>query len=170
MTIVEKKISDLKDAEYNPRILTEKQHAEIKTSLSKFGFVDPIIVNTNPDRMNVIIGGHQRVKVWAGMGRKTVPAVELDLTLDQERELNIRLNKNTGAFDFDILANEFEIEDLLNFGFEEWEFGIGKADEEEKQPKQEKEVKKLTIESDDYRQLLEMYEIASDKGLKCKLS
>ena len=40
---------------------------------------------------------------------KEIPCVELDLTLDKERELNIRLNKNIGEWDFDSLANYFDI-------------------------------------------------------------
>ena len=69
------------------------------------------------ERKNIIIGGHQRTKVWQDLGNDTIPCVELDLTLDQEKELNIRLNKNTGEFDFDMLANYFDEGQLLDFGF-----------------------------------------------------
>ena len=46
MKIVKKKLSDLKPAEYNPRRMTEKQKQDIRNSLTEFGLVDPIIVNT----------------------------------------------------------------------------------------------------------------------------
>ena len=92
MKIIEKKIIDLIDAEYNPRQLTEKQYEDLEQSIDKFGFVDPIIVNKNKDRKNVVIGGHQRIKIAKRMGINKVPCVELDLSLDQEKELNIRLN------------------------------------------------------------------------------
>jgi hypothetical protein len=46
MKIIERKISELKPAEYNPRQLTDKQYKDIKESLERFGFVDPVIVNT----------------------------------------------------------------------------------------------------------------------------
>jgi len=118
------KISDLKFAEYNPRKLSEKQHEDIQKSLTEFGFVDPIIVNKNKDRENVIIGGHQRVKVWGAMGESEVPVIYLDLILDKERELNIRLNKNTGEWDWEILQAEFEIPELLDWGFEEVDFKL----------------------------------------------
>ena len=42
MKIIEKKIIDLIDAEYNPRQLTEKQYEDLEQSINKFGFVDPI--------------------------------------------------------------------------------------------------------------------------------
>ncbi len=62
--IVKRKISELKPADYNPRRMTETQEEHITNSLQEFGFVDPIIINVNPARKDVIIGGHQRVKVW----------------------------------------------------------------------------------------------------------
>ena len=122
MKIIEKKIIDLIDAEYNPRQLTEKQYEDLEQSIDKFGFVDPIIVNKNKDRKNVVIGGHQRIKIAKRMGINKVPCVELDLSLDQEKELNIRLNKNTGEWDWDELANHFEVKDLIDWGFDEKTF------------------------------------------------
>tara|TARA_R100001443_G_scaffold11427_3_gene20997 strand:- start:5593 stop:6183 length:591 start_codon:yes stop_codon:yes gene_type:complete len=124
MKIVEKNIRDLKQAEYNPRQLTEQQHKELVESLEKFGFVDPILINKNKSRKNVIIGGHQRVKVATMLGIAKVPCVELDLSLEKEKELNVRLNKNTGEWDWDMLANNFDTDDLLNWGFIEQELGV----------------------------------------------
>jgi hypothetical protein len=124
MKVIDRKISELIPAEYNPRILKDKQYKDIKKSLQRFGIVDPIIVNMHPDRKNVIVGGHQRVKVWADLGNETIPCTEVSLDLKKEQELNVRLNKNTGEFDFDALANFFEVGDLKEWGFEDWEFGI----------------------------------------------
>ena len=130
MKITNKKISDLIEAEYNPRELTESQHEDLYNSLDKFGIVDPIIVNSNPERKNFIIGGHQRMNIWKGMGHKTIPCVEIELNEEDERELNIRLNKNTGQWDMDILANNFEIGDLLGYGFQLHELSFFEPEEE----------------------------------------
>jgi len=116
------KISDLIPAEYNPRRLSKKQASEIEASLLEFGFVDPVIVNKNPDRLNVIVGGHQRVKVWGSMGNDTVPVFLVDLSPEKEKELNVRLNKNTGEWDFDVLLSEFDKTDLNDWGFEDSDF------------------------------------------------
>jgi DNA modification methylase len=51
------------------------------------------------------------------MGVESIPCVEVDLTLDQEKELNIRLNKNVGEWDFDALANYFDVGELTEWGF-----------------------------------------------------
>ena len=104
-------IDTLKFADYNPRQLTTDQYNHLKESITKFGFVDPIIVNINQDRNNIIIGGHQRIRVAKDMGVKQVPIVRLNLTLEKEKELNIRLNKNNGEWNFDTLANFFETDD-----------------------------------------------------------
>ena len=84
--------------------------------------VDPIIVNKNKDRKNIIIGGHQRVKVAKDMKIEVVPCLELDLTYEKERELNVRLNRNTGEWDMDSLANFFDEDELMDWGFNEKEF------------------------------------------------
>lgn len=121
MEIINRLISDLIPAEYNPRTLSDKQFKDLKKSLQKFGFVDPVIINMHKDRKNIIVGGHQRVKVWESIGNDTVPCVEVILTEKQERELNVRLNKNSGSWDFDKLADFFDEMDLIDWGFEEWE-------------------------------------------------
>lgn len=117
MIIVEKEIQELIGAEYNPRQLTSQQHKHLKDSLKRFGIVDPVIININPERKNVIVGGHMRTRIWEELGNKTIPCVEVDLTPEKEKELNVRLNKNTGEWDHDILANYFEQEDLIEWGF-----------------------------------------------------
>ncbi len=124
MKIVETKLSDLIFAEYNPRQLSKEQFQQIKDSITRFGIVDPIIVNSNKDRKNIIIGGHQRVKVALEMGIDAIPCHYVNLTRDKERELNIRLNKNTGEWDWDILADAFDVDELIEWGFSEDELSF----------------------------------------------
>ena len=129
--IVHKKIDDLIFAEYNPRQLTDDQYQQLKDSITRFGLVDPVIVNKHKERKDIIIGGHQRVKVAKTMGIEEVPCVEIELTYEKERELNVRLNKNTGEWDKDVLANNFDIEELLEWGFNEEELSIPELEPEE---------------------------------------
>jgi len=117
-------INKLIFAEYNPRQLKKDQYKNLKDSITRFGFVDPIIINTNKKRKNIIVGGHQRVRVANDLGIKKIPCIELDLTLEKERELNIRLNKNTGEWDYDALANYFDVDQLVEWGFSEAELGF----------------------------------------------
>ena len=110
-------IGDLISAEYNPRQLTKDQFSQLKDSVKRFGLVDPIIVNTHKDRKNIVVGGHQRIKVADALKIDKIPCVEVKLNLEKERELNIRLNKNLGEWDYDNLANFFDMDDLKDWGF-----------------------------------------------------
>ena len=118
MKIEKRLIKDLKPAEYNPRQSTQKQEAKLKQSLEKFGVVEPIIVNENEDRNNIIVGGHFRVRELKKLGYKEVDCVLVNLSIQDEKELNIRLNANTGEWDFDILANQFEDFELAEWGMD----------------------------------------------------
>ena len=104
-------------AEYNPRQLTKDQYTQLKDSLTRFGLVDPLIVNKHKSRKNILVGGHQRLKIAKEMGMEKIPCVEVDLPLDQEKELNIRLNKNVGEWDYESLANYFDVSELMEWGF-----------------------------------------------------
>ena len=131
MEIHQKTIDSLVFAEYNPRQLTDDQYQQLKDSITRFGLVDPVIVNQHKDRLNIIVGGHQRVKVAKKMGIEDVPCVFVNLNYDKERELNIRLNKNTGGWDFDILADMFDMDELIGWGFKEEELVGFSAEEKE---------------------------------------
>jgi ParB-like chromosome segregation protein Spo0J len=125
MKVINKPIAELKPAEYNPRQLSKQEFEQMKSSLQEFGFVDPVIINTHKGRNNVIVGGHQRVKVWQSMGHTEVPVVTVNLKPPKEKELNVRLNKAGGSWDWDILANEFNLDELLDWGFSESDFNLG---------------------------------------------
>ena len=121
MELEKVKIEELEPATYNPRQISTKQYKDLKESITKFGIVDPLIVNKNS---YTIVGGHQRYKICKELGYKEIGCIILDLDKEQERELNIRLNKNTGEFDMDILANEFDIEELTDWGFKHIDLDI----------------------------------------------
>jgi DNA modification methylase len=118
-----RKLSDLIEWGRNPRQLSKHDAEHIQRSLEKFGVADPLVVNTD----NLIIGGHQRKRILQ-MIAEADPNYEVDvripdrtLTDEEVAELNIRLNKNSGSWDWDVLANEFEAMELLDWGFTEEE-------------------------------------------------
>jgi len=122
-------IKNLNAAEYNPRKWTPEQERQLTESLTRFGFIDPIIVNEHPERKNVVIGGHFRLHIAKKLKRKKIPAVFVNLPYDKEKELNLRLNKNTGEWDFELLK-EFELELLEDVGFSDTDFDIIFGDDE----------------------------------------
>lgn len=99
-------INKLKPSEYNPRKWDNKIIEDIKKSIETFGMVDPIICNSAKERENIVIGGHLRLHTLKSLNYKEVPVVYISIPdIKKEQELNIRLNKNLGEFDFDLLAN-----------------------------------------------------------------
>jgi hypothetical protein len=123
MIIEKKQIADLIPAPYNPRQSTAKQEKHLKESLEKFGMVEPIIFNK---QTGYIVGGHFRVRELKKLGIKEIECVIVDLNEADEKELNIRLNANTGSWDWDTLANDWDVVDLEAWGLEipNWSAGL----------------------------------------------
>ncbi len=144
---VEVPINDLIPAGYNPRKHDASATEQLKQSILRFGLVDPVIVNSSPARKNIIIGGHFRWEVAKELGYETVPVVYIDIAdLEKEKELNLRLNKNTGEFDWDLLA-KFDESFLSDVGFSTDELDdIFKLDIAPEEFDLEKELQKLNIQ------------------------
>lgn len=114
----------LKFAEYNPRKISETDLDGLIASLSEFGTVDPLLVNNAPGREGIVIGGNQRLLALRKLGQTEVPVVFLTIpNLDREKELNIRLNRNQGEWDFSLLA-KFDESLLKDFGFSSEELDV----------------------------------------------
>lgn len=93
MKIVTRKISELKPADYNPRKRSEHVLDTIKASLTDYGFLAPVVVNTHPDRKDIIIGGHRRLDAATANGETEVPTIEVSIgDIEKEKQLNVRLN------------------------------------------------------------------------------
>ncbi|QBX26791.1 adenine-specific methyltransferase [Streptococcus phage Javan346] len=104
MEIKELPLKELKPAAYNPRKKLkkgDKEYEKIKQSLLKFGYVDPILVNEDL----TVIGGHQRLTVLKDLDYETAKCVIVDLPKEDEKALNIALNKITGQWDETLLAD-----------------------------------------------------------------
>ncbi len=173
-----KKISELIPAEYNPRTLSKKQFEDLRASFKRFGMVEPIIVNKNAERQNIVVGGHQRLRVAESLEMEKVPVVYVDLTLDKEKELNIRLNKSGGKFDMEALANYFDETDLLEWGFEEVEFfskedtpdysALDDEDFSSELDDMESDVRRalqIPFEAEDYEKAKDLYKSLTDKDI-----
>ncbi len=108
-------VSVLKPAAYNPRKKLkpgDKEYEKIKRSIEEFGFADPLVVNSDM----TIIGGHQRLAVAMEMGYTEVPCAVVDVDKMREKALNIALNKITGQWDEDLLAEL--LQDIQNSSYD----------------------------------------------------
>lgn len=176
LTITEVPIADLKAAEYNPRKWSEADMLEMVKSISRFGFVQPVIANKAKGRENIVIGGHLRIEVAKHLGMQKVPVHFVDLDEAAEKELNLRLNKNGGKFDFDLLANHFDVSMLEDVGFSEKELGISFAALDDgivpgDMPDVEEPIKSLGFKMPDSKRSITKHRlqaVALDNGLETK--
>ncbi|NLK93934.1 MAG: ParB N-terminal domain-containing protein, partial [Clostridiales bacterium] len=141
-------INNLKLSEYNPRIHDKSMLKQLEKSIKEFGLVDPVIVNSNPERMNILIGGHARVKACKNIGIKEVPVVYVNLDIEQEKLLNLKLNAISGEWDFSALDELFDKDLLIDLGFKEKDLNIGwdkvlEKEETEDNFNEEEELKKI---------------------------
>ena len=130
-------IKDLKPHPKNPRQINKQQAHNLTKCIKKFGLIELPIVNTD----HMIIGGHQRIRILKKMKVKItecwVPG-EI-LTAKDVEELCIGLNLHQGSFDWDILANEWNVLDLLEYGFTDDQLtGCIQSEDEEKEEKKKK--------------------------------
>tara|TARA_R110002167_G_C12664612_1_gene650237 strand:+ start:89 stop:1249 length:1161 start_codon:yes stop_codon:yes gene_type:complete len=118
------KISEIKPNEDNPRLIKDDKFKKLVKSIKTFPEMlelRPIVVNNDM----VVLGGNMRLKACKEAGLKEVPIIKAEnLTEEQQREFIVKDNVGFGEWDWDILANEWnqdELEDwgLTGFPFEE---------------------------------------------------
>lgn len=117
-------ITELNAAQYNPRVALEPGMPEwekLKTSIEHFGNVEPVVWN---QRTGNVVGGHQRLAVLKSMGHKSIPCSVVDLDEQDEKLLNIALNKIKGQWDYDKLEEilsgfDYEVATASGFSAEE---------------------------------------------------
>jgi len=128
----------------NPRKISEKALEQLKESVNRFNLADPIIIDVD----DTIVGGHQRLTVLKLLGRSKekidVRVPDRKLTDEEFRELALRLNRNQGEWDWEVLEANFNTEELLELGFEPFEFGLHND-----------EIEELEDDEDDDRQHVE---------------
>ena len=111
-------IKELVLMDKNPRKISKENFERLKKSLqnNKEFFEARPIICSNRTGKNIIIAGNQRYRAAKELGMKKVPCVIMTLTEEKEKEINIRDNVELGEWDYDILANEFNEEDLKDWG------------------------------------------------------
>lgn len=122
---VTKRLGDLTPWDRNPRQIKEDQAARLRESFHEFGQVETIAIGPSCEVYN----GHQRLNVLMQQYGPdyVVECRQASRALsEREREkLTVFLHKGAaGEWDFDVLANEFDVGDLLEWGFDDFELGI----------------------------------------------
>jgi len=117
MAIQSVKISDVKSNPNNPRLIKDDKFAKLVQSLKDFpemANVRPIVVNQD----FVVLGGNMRLKAMKEAGWKQVPVQVVDWSEQQQKEFIIKDNVGFGEWEWDVLANEWEADDLEKWGLD----------------------------------------------------
>jgi len=114
------KINEVKVNPNNPRLIKDDKFKKLVQSVKDF----PEMLNIRPIVVNkdmIILGGNMRFKACKEAGLKEVPIIITDLSGEQQKEFLIKDNVSGGEWDWDILANEWESEQLNEWGLDVWE-------------------------------------------------
>lgn len=146
----------------NPRKISERELEKLMNSIQynkEYFEARPIIVNPQME----IIAGNMRFLASQKLGLLEVPVAILDVSEDKQKEIMIRDNRQNGEWDFSKLADNFLDEDLLDWGFEKNELGIGKerkgvVEVEFQAMVDDKSFVKFEYSHEDYLKVLELIE------------
>ena len=111
------KISEVKLNPNNPRLIKDDKFKKLVQSIKDF----PEMLNIRPIVVNqdmIILGGNMRYKACKEAGLKEIPIIKTDLTEEQQREFLIKDNTSGGEWDFEMLANEWNVEQLEEWGLD----------------------------------------------------
>lgn len=158
------KISAVKSNPNNPRIIKDDKFAKLVNSIKELPQMlqlRPIVVN---DDM-IVLGGNMRLKACIEAGLKEVPVIKAsDLTPDEQRQFIIKDNVGFGEWDWDMLANEWDAEELADWGLDVWQANDVTLDGlfNEETPKEEEAVESKTqiileYSQEDYDKVIEAF-------------
>jgi DNA modification methylase len=117
MKVIKANIADVKINPNNPRLIKDDKFKKLVQSIKDFPEmleIRPIVVNSDM----VVLGGNMRLKACKEAGIKEIPIIKTDLTEEQQREFLIKDNTSGGEWDFEMLANEWDIEQLEAWGLD----------------------------------------------------
>jgi ParB-like chromosome segregation protein Spo0J len=118
------KISDIKTNPNNPRLIKDDKFKKLVKSIQDFPQmleIRPIVVNQDM----IVLGGNMRLKACKEAGLKEIPIIYADdLTEDQQRQFIIKDNVGFGEWDWEMIANEWNAEQLDEWGLDVPDFAI----------------------------------------------
>jgi hypothetical protein len=156
------KISDIKSNPNNPRLIKDEKFAKLVNSIKGFPEmleIRPIVVNSDM----IVLGGNMRLKACKEAGLKEIPVIFADdLTEEQQREFIIKDNVGFGEWDWEMIANEWDPEQLDDWGLETWrtntdDIDLDKFFEEDNTEREEKNKIILEYSEEDYSLVVDAF-------------
>jgi hypothetical protein len=131
-------IKEIKPNDSNPRYITESDFKRLIKSIKDFPEmleVKPLIVNKNM----VVIGGNQRLEALKSLGHFEVQVQQVNWSVEKQKEFTIKDNTHYGSWDYDALGNNWQYDELQQWGLNVWNpdedyFDVDDEDEKEIKP------------------------------------
>ena len=117
METIKIKISEVKNNPNNPRLIKDDKFKKLVKSINEFPEmldIRPIVVNADM----IVLGGNMRFKAAKEAGLKEIPIIIADLSEEKQREFIIKDNVSGGEWDWDMIANEWDDEELNEWGLD----------------------------------------------------
>jgi len=170
------KISDIKSNPNNPRLIKSQKFEKLVNSIKQFPQMlelRPIVVNNDM----VVLGGNMRLKACKEAGLKEVPIIKAsELTPEQEKEFIVKDNVGFGEWDWDILANEWDADEITDWGLDVWKNEENEENEENYTDKQQKDLSndqsityKIELSFNDESEQEKNYIKLTKEGYKCQI-
>tara|TARA_R110001606_G_scaffold331416_1_gene479173 strand:- start:1289 stop:1885 length:597 start_codon:yes stop_codon:yes gene_type:complete len=125
-------IKEIKSNPNNPRIIKDEKFAKLKKSISEFPKMmelRPMVINSE----NIVLGGNMRLKALKELGYTDIPNEWIkradELTEDETRRFIIADNVGFGEHDWEMLANEWDTQELEDWGLDGFPFGVADSEE-----------------------------------------
>ena len=169
MKTIKVKISDIKLNTNNPRLIKDDKFAKLVKSVQEFPEmleIRPIVVNSDM----VVLGGNMRLKACKEAGIKEVPIIIADnLTEEQQREFLIKDNVSGGEWDWNLLANEWDTEQLIDWGVDIPDFSIEEELEQKDLSSEIDNLFRIEIICKDEESQENTYNKLIEQGYECRL-
>ncbi len=130
MKTVEVNISDIRENPNNPRLIKDDKFKKLVQSIKDFPqmlAIRPIVVNADM----TVLGGNMRLKACKEAGLKEVPIIKASsLTPEQQREFIIKDNVGFGEWDWELIANEWDAQQVSDWGLDIPDFAVMPTEDE----------------------------------------
>lgn len=167
LNIISVKIAEIKPNPNNPRLIKDDKFVKLVNSIKEFPRmleIRPIVVN---DDM-IVLGGNMRLKACKEAGLKEVPIIKaIDLTDEQQKEFIIKDNVGFGEWDWDMIANEWDVDKV-----EEWGLNVPTFDDSAELNDLSEEIQptfRIEVLCKDEEHQEKIYNKLIADGLECRL-
>ena len=169
MKTIKVKITDIKANPNNPRLIKDDKFAKLVKSVQEFPEmleIRPIVVNTDM----VVLGGNMRLKACKEAKIKELTVIVADnLTEEQQREFLIKDNVSGGEWDWNLLANEWDSEQLIDWGVDIPDFSIEEELEQKDLSSEIDNLFRIEIICKDEESQENTYNKLIEQGYECRL-